>query len=86
MNTKLLATAAVAFILAGGAAVAQTPPTAPDTGAAYTDSAVAPVEEEDDDMDWGWLGLLGLAGLLGLKKRRDDDIRTRPASTTTMNR
>jgi MYXO-CTERM domain-containing protein len=23
----------------------------------------------DRDMDWGWLGLLGLAGLLGLRRR-----------------
>lgn len=23
----------------------------------------------DDDMDWGWLGLLGLVGLAGLRKR-----------------
>ena len=30
-------------------------------------------ERNDDDRDWGWVGLLGLAGLLGLmpKKRRD---------------
>ncbi|WP_054024968.1 WGxxGxxG family protein [Bacillus sp. FJAT-28004] len=24
---------------------------------------------DDNDMDWGWLGLLGLAGLIGLKSR-----------------
>ncbi|HEX7174064.1 MAG TPA: WGxxGxxG family protein [Pyrinomonadaceae bacterium] len=43
------------------------------------------VARDDDDRDWGWLGLLGLAGLLGLmpKKRvpvvvnetRDRDVR-----------
>lgn len=27
--------------------------------------------EEDDDTDWGWIGLLGLLGLLG-RRRRDD--------------
>ena len=32
-------------------------------------------EEVDDDMDWGWIGLLGLAGLFGL--RRNDDRRNR---------
>lgn len=31
------------------------------------------VEREDDDFNWGWLGLLGLIGLAGLagKKHRD---------------
>lgn len=24
---------------------------------------------DDNDMDWGWLGLLGLAGLFGLRSR-----------------
>ncbi|MEG9297306.1 WGxxGxxG family protein [Mangrovibacillus sp. Mu-81] len=24
---------------------------------------------DDDDTDWGWLGLIGLAGLLGLRRR-----------------
>ncbi|MEH7276994.1 WGxxGxxG family protein [Neobacillus vireti] len=23
---------------------------------------------DDDDMDWGWIGLIGLAGLLGLRR------------------
>jgi hypothetical protein len=26
--------------------------------------------ERDDDRDWGWLGLLGLGGLLGLMPRK----------------
>lgn len=30
-------------------------------------AAVAPVEN-DEGMDWGWIGLLGLAGLIGLKR------------------
>lgn len=25
---------------------------------------------EDDDMNWGWIGLLGLLGLMGMKKQR----------------
>lgn len=29
--------------------------------------------DDDDDTDWGWLGLLGLAGLLGLRRRDRDD-------------
>lgn len=27
-------------------------------------------ENEDDDFDWGWLGLLGLLGLAGLAKKK----------------
>lgn len=35
--------------------------------------------ENDNDFDWGWLGLLGLAGLAGLagRKRHDDTVRYR---------
>ena len=28
------------------------------------------VARDDDDRDWGWLGLLGLAGLLGLMPKK----------------
>ncbi|AGK53657.1 WGxxGxxG family protein [Bacillus sp. 1NLA3E] len=27
---------------------------------------------DDDDTDWGWIGLLGLAGLLGLRRKDND--------------
>jgi MYXO-CTERM domain-containing protein len=27
--------------------------------------------DDDDDMEWGWLGLLGLLGLAGLRRRDD---------------
>lgn len=37
--------------------------------------------DDDDDMDWGWIGLLGLAGLLGLRRRDNVDNRyTTPTS------
>jgi len=29
----------------------------------------ATTTDRNDDQDWGWVGLLGLAGLLGLKRR-----------------
>lgn len=34
------------------------------------DVAAVKTVENDEGMDWGWIGLLGLAGLIGLK--RDD--------------
>ncbi|HEX6049061.1 MAG TPA: WGxxGxxG family protein [Gemmatimonadaceae bacterium] len=37
---------------------------------------------DDDDQDWGWVGLLGLAGLLGLR-RRDRHDRHDHVDTTT---
>lgn len=38
-------------------------------------------DDRDDGMGWGWVGLLGLAGLLGLRRRDDGDVR--PVSGTT---
>lgn len=37
--------------------------------------------ERDEDFDWGWIGLLGLAGLLGLRRKHDDH-----RTTTTTHR
>jgi MYXO-CTERM domain-containing protein len=42
-----------------------------------------PMEREDDDMDWGWIGLLGLAGLLGLRGRERYDRVNRTTTRTT---
>jgi hypothetical protein len=42
--------------------------------------------EENDDFDWGWLGLLGLIGLAGLagkNKRHNNTVYTDPNRTTT---
>ncbi|MEG3931314.1 MULTISPECIES: WGxxGxxG family protein [unclassified Microcoleus] len=40
--------------------------------------------ESDRDFDWGWLGLLGLSGLLGLiPKKREENVRY---TTTTADR
>ena len=30
---------------------------------------------DDNDRDYGWIGLLGLAGLLGLRKKPEDTVR-----------
>jgi hypothetical protein len=33
------------------------------------------VDRDDDGGDWGWIGIFGLAGLLGLKRREPDVVR-----------
>jgi MYXO-CTERM domain-containing protein len=40
------------------------------------DSSGSPAEHAPDrDFDWGWMGLLGLAGLVGLRRPAADDHR-----------
>ena len=41
------------------------------------DNAPAPVTRADRDHEdnWGWLGLLGLGGLFGLRRRERTDVR-----------
>ena len=69
-----------ALVLAGALALpamtyAQTNPSTDDQ------SMVTEVDRENDNGNWGWLGLLGLAGLLGLKRndreKERDHLRTR---------
>jgi MYXO-CTERM domain-containing protein len=58
-----------------------TDPAATTTGATTTQVTT---REEDNDRDYGWIGLLGLAGLLGLRRKHDDH-RTDVHRTTTTN-
>ena len=37
-------------------------------------------QERDNDFDWGWLGLLGLAGLFGLKRHDTAHVNDRVAT------
>lgn len=53
--------------------------TANDPATSTMATQTVPVEE---DTDYGWIGLLGLAGLLGLRRKNDDHART----TTTTHR
>jgi MYXO-CTERM domain-containing protein len=88
MNRNLCtATALTVLFLLSGPANAQTTQPAPDqpttteqtTTGQTTDTAVQ-ATRDDDEMDWGWIGLLGLIGLAGLMRRREPVITTR--STT----
>jgi MYXO-CTERM domain-containing protein len=42
-----------------------------------TDTATQATRDDDNDMDWGWIGLLGLIGLAGLARRREPVVTTR---------
>jgi hypothetical protein len=53
--------------------------------AAAQDTGTLPADRHDDDgFDKGWLGLIGLAGLLGLKRR--DDVHKRDVSRNDASR
>lgn len=54
----------------------------PGSGGTYQDPANRSTYD-DNDRDWGWLGLLGLAGLAGLMRRREEPVRNRVNSTVT---
>ena len=55
------------------------------SGAGSTAGTTAGTTNNDDGMDWGWLGLGGLIGLAGLMGRKRDDAQVRHAGTTDIN-
>jgi MYXO-CTERM domain-containing protein len=65
MNTRLLS---IAVIVGTVGLTSALPSTAQNTTGDMNRSAV---RTEDRGIDWGWVGLLGLAGLLGLRRRPD---------------
>lgn len=71
---RFFQSAALATIIGVASAAAPNVVIAQDVGAATERQAerVANEFDDDDGMDWGWLGLLGLAGLLGLRRRDHD--------------
>lgn len=79
----LLTFGAVTVPFALSASAQTQAPGSTDTTGTQTQTDVA----DDNDADWGWLGLLGLFGLAGLaRKRQDPNVRYRESEdvgTTT---
>ncbi len=69
----LLGTVCVAIVLSPAAVSAQGSP----AGGTTTTTRV-----DDNDPDYGWIGLAGLLGLLGLKRNRDNDTTRRDNDVT----
>ncbi|HEV2845555.1 MAG TPA: WGxxGxxG family protein [Thermoanaerobaculia bacterium] len=82
---KKLAMLGLVLLLALGFSVNVYAQTGGDTGTGTgTGTTYGDTTRDDNDTDWGWLGLLGLAGLMGLKRREPVVHRdTRPATSTT---
>lgn len=59
------------------------PGTAPGTTQPGVQTTPRTTVRQEDDFDWGWLGLIGLFGLAGLagRKRNDEPTRYRDPST-----
>lgn len=88
MNTKLTKLVSATALSVGLAvlpatiASATTTTTSPDTTGTTT-TGTTDVRRDDNNFDWGWLGLLGLLGLAGLTGRKEEPTRYREPDVTT---
>lgn len=65
-------------VLPASAQTNTTPNTAPNRTEVETDRRTGTeYRTQDNDFDWGWLGLLGLIGLAGLARKREEPARYR---------
>ncbi len=85
----LTSTAAIALATFPLSALAQTTPgsgtgtMSPSTTGESSSYGTTNTTREDNNMDWGWLGLLGLAGLAGLRRPKQEERTTRYEPTGT---
>ena len=81
MMTAMVAVGCALVAPASASAQGAADTTAPAmTAAPMTTTATDTVPvRQDDDRDYGWIGLLGLAGLLGLKRREPTVVHRDPA-------
>jgi len=66
--SSMLTAAAVATMLLSEPVLAQS------TGSGQATTSSSTRDDDRKDHDYGWLGLLGLAGLFGLRRRGRDDV------------
>jgi hypothetical protein len=77
MKMHILGAALLASVTAAPV-LAQTTGTPGTTTAGTTAAPGTTTYRDHDDFDWGWIGLLGLAGLAPLFMRRDRPVDRRP--------
>ena len=82
---RLSALACVVSLLSAMPASSQQTPGATSAGGeAGTSTAQTDTRRDDDNKDWGWIGLIGLAGLLGMRRRDREHVHV--DATTTRDR
>lgn len=81
--TKLVSATALSVGLAVLPATMASATTTTTTDPAVPTEANDGVREENNNFDWGWLGLLGLLGLAGLAGRKEEPARYREPEVTT---
>jgi hypothetical protein len=81
---RLCAIACAVSLLSAVPAASQETPGATGAGDAGMTTAQTDARRDDDNKDWGWIGLVGLAGLFGLRRRDREHVHV--DTTTTRDR